>query len=677
MPSQPTLGTRSKNVITVDGLDFKDLDGDGQLSPYEDWRLSPRERAEDLVKRMTPEEKTGLMIIGSHYPGYSEFVPNPAPGKVLNDEDHWQSSNPITSQVYPDPILVTSSTDNAINMRHQRFFISRDNLPPTDLATWTNTVQEVAEASRLGIPVTFASNPRNHFALVPTFGVSESSGVFSEWPGELGFAALRDPDMVENFGREIAKEWRAGGLHKLYGYMADVASEPRWSRFNGTFGEDPELVSEYIAATVRGMQGTSAPGEPLSEVSIACTVKHYPGGGVRLDGHDPHFEWGQTNEYPTDDALFQFHMPPFQAAIDAGVASIMPYYAKPVNTSADQLPEQHWASEEVQFEEVAFAYDKVLIDDILRGDMGHRGYVNSDSGIIDAMPWGVESMSKPERFAYAVKAGTDIFSDMADPSELNNAYAEGLIDDADLNRACVRLLTEKFELGLFENPYVDVAKAEQAVGNDDVFELGQVVQRNSVTLLRGSETLLPLDLNTDQKIFVWATGRTKIDQVNEKFLAALKSTMPNATFVDAPEEADFAIVWARPEIALFEDDKPGVSLSVDPRANGVDVDKLVAIENTVPTLLVINVTNPWLLHEIEPAAEAIAVTFEIAPENLIKSLAGQDGGPQGQLPLTFPRTAASFERSGRDVPGTFLGDDYAYVDRDGNAYTYGYGQRYP
>ena len=671
MSEQKKLSARAKNVIEVDGLQFKDLDGDGRLTPYEDWRLSPEERAADLVTRMTNEEKAGLMIIGSHYPGYSEFLPNPKPGQVINDEDVWRSHNPITSQEYPDPILVTSATDAGINVRHQRFFISRDNQAPKDLAVWTNAVQEIAEASRLGIPVSFASNPRNHFALVPTFGVSESSGVFSEWPGELGLAALKDPELMEEFGREIAREWRAGGVHKLYGYMADVASEPRWSRFNGTFGEDPVLASDYTAAIVRGMQG-----EKLSDASVATTIKHFPGGGVRLDGHDPHFEWGQTNEYPTENALATYHLPPFQAAVDAGASSIMPYYAKPVNTSATQLPPQHWAGEDTQFEEVAFAYDKVIIDDILRAEMGHTGYVNSDSGIIDAMPWGVEGMTKPERFAYAVKAGTDIFSDMADPSELLTAIEQGLLGDEELNRSCTRLLTELFVQGLFDNPYVDEDAAAEIIGNEKVYEMGQKAQRNSVTLLRSSETLLPLDIDTDKKIYVWATGRTKIDLVNEKFIASLATTLRNATFVETPEEADFAIVWARPEIALFEDDKPGVSLSVDPRNNGVDVDRVIEIEKTVPTLLVVNVTNPWLLGEIEPHAEALAVTFEISPENLIKSLAGEDGGPQGTLPLTFPKTASSFEDSGRDVPGKFLGEDYPYVDRDGNVYAYGYGVKY-
>ena len=662
---QPTLGSRSKRIIDHDGLQFRDLDGDGKLTPYEDWRLPAGERAADLVGRMTPQEKAGLMVIGSHHPGYSGFLPNPS-DELLNPEDVWRDANPITSQPYPEPVLVTSSTDNAINLRHQRFLICRDNLAPKELAVWTNAVQEVAENSRLGIPVSFASNPRNHVALVAQFGVNESAGVFSEWPNELGLAALDDAELMETFGAEIAKEWRAGGIHKLYGYMADVASEPRWSRFNGTFGEDPGLASDYTAAVVRGMQG-----EKLSDASVATTIKHFPGGGVRLDGHDPHFEWGQTNEYPTEDALATYHLPPFQAAVDAGASSIMPYYAKPVNTSATQLPAEQWAGPDRQFAEVAFAYDPIFLATILREQMGHAGYVNSDSGIIDAMPWGVEELSKPERFAAAVKAGTDIFSDMADPTELNKAYEQGLLADADLDRACTRLLTELFELGLFDNPYVDEDAAAEIIGAEEISALGAKAQRQSVTLLRTGE-ILPLRPNT--KIYAYATGRTQIDSVQEKLAAAVEKF--GATLVDAPEEADLAIVWARPEIALFEDDREGVALSVDPRDNGVDVERVVEIEKTVPTLLAVNMTNPWLLAEIEPGAAAVVATFEITPENLLRSLAGEDGGPQGTLPLTVPRSAQAIADSPRDVPGKFCGEDYVYLDRDGVAYSYGHGLRY-
>nr|WP_016995680.1 glycoside hydrolase family 3 N-terminal domain-containing protein [Kocuria atrinae] len=157
------------------------------------------------------------MVIGSHYPGYSAFLPNPVEGQILNQEDVWRDANPITGVPFAEPVLVTSATNKAINERGQRYFVVRDNLTPQELTEWTNAVQELAENSRLGIPAVFASNPRNHVALVSQFGVNESTGIFSEWPGELGLAALNDPELIEKFGQEIAKEWRAGGIHKLYG----------------------------------------------------------------------------------------------------------------------------------------------------------------------------------------------------------------------------------------------------------------------------------------------------------------------------------------------------------------------------------------------------------------------------------------------------------------------------
>ena len=669
-PIQPSLGTRTGRLITRDGLQFRDLNGDGELNPYEDWRRSPEERAVDLVRRMTPEEKAGLMIIGSHHPGYSSFLPHAEEGQLLNPQDVWRDANPITSQPYPEPVLVTSSTDNAIHLRHQRFLICRDNLEPKDLANWTNAVQELAENSRLGIPAVFASNPRNHVALVAQFGVNESAGVFSEWPNELGLAALEDPGLMETFGEEIAKEWRAGGLHKLYGYMADVASEPRWSRFNGTFGEDVKLVTSYIGNLMRGMQG-----EELSESSVACTIKHFPGGGVRLDGHDPHFEWGQTNEYPTEGALERYHLPPFQAACVSGASSIMPYYAKPVNTSAAQLDEQFWQGPTTQFAEVAFAYNEVFLEELLRRRLGHRGYVNSDSGVIDAMVWGVESLTKPERFAAAVRAGTDVFSDMADPAELIRAIEQGLLSDADLNQACIRLLSEIFALGLFENPYVDPEAAETVIGGGEVAALGEKAQRQSVTLLRSSE-LLPLKLARAVKVYPFVTGRTLIGDVQAKLEESITRVWSGAHIVATPEEADIALVWARPEIALFEDDREGVPLSVDPRANGVDVDRVREIEQTAPTLLVVNFTNPWLLGEIEPDAAAVVGSFEIHPDHLIRSLAGEDGGPAGRLPMSLPASAEAIENAPRDVPGKYCGEDYPYRDRDGNVYAQGHGLRF-
>lgn len=641
-------------TITVDGETFRDLDRDGVLSPFEDWRLTPAERAADLARRLSVEEKAGLMIIGSHYPGDSSFLPNPVEGKLLNDEDVWKDKHPITGIPFPEPVLTAAASEKAVKERHQRYFIVRDNLKPRRLAEWTNAIQELAEETRFAIPAVFASNPRNHVSLVARFGVNESAGVFSEWPSELGLAALDDAELMREFGKLIAREWRAGGIHKLYGYMADVASEPRWSRFNGTFGEDTQVVADYIREVVTGME----------EGGVATTIKHFPGGGVRIDGHDPHFPWGQTNEYPTEGALAKYHLPPFQAAVDAGCTSIMPYYAKPVNTSAKQLDEELWQSPSTQFDEVAFAYNKTIIGDLLRDKMGFTGYINSDSGVIDAMVWGVEELTEKERFAKAVKAGTDIFSDMSNPQKLVDAVADGLLTSDDLTGPATRLLTEIFALGLFENPYVDPAEAEKVIGNAEAQALGEQKQRESVVILKKGEALL---LDTSKKVYTFATGRTSIGEVQEKLDQAVDKRFTRADL----DDADIAIVWARPEIELFEDDQEGVTLSINPEDCGVDLEQVKRIQEQVPTIVVVNFTNPWILEHLEPGADSLVGSFEITPDNLLDSLVG--GEAKGHLPFAVPASMETVKASPRDVPGKYLGDDYAYVDSVGNRYTYGFG----
>lgn len=186
-------------------------------------------------------------------------------------------------------------------------------------------------------------------------------------------------------------------------------------------------------------------------------------------------------------------------------------------------------------------------------------------------------------------------------------------------------------------------------------------------------SVLPLDPAASLKIYPLVTGRTKIDEVQLQLEAAIRAELPGVTLVSSESEADLAIVWARPEIALFEDDLEGVSLSVDPRANGVDVERVQAVEAAVPTILAVNFTNPWVLSEIEPGAAAVVGTFEIKPEFLLKALTGQEGGPKGKLPLTVPASMQAIADSPRDIPGKFLDESYTYVDSAGMAYKYGHG----
>ncbi|WP_411842888.1 glycoside hydrolase family 3 protein [Salinicoccus sp. HZC-1] len=378
--------SRIKDIITKDGKEFRDLNGNGIVDTYENWELPVEERVQDLISRMTLEEKAGLMTVSSQYMPHSEKMPGGIKAKktdesgLLNETDIVLKHHPFSepgdeNYELPRPLLYTAGATKGIMDLNLRYFIIRDNPKSEDLAEWTNKLQEVAESTRLGIPSVMVSNPRNHIGYL-YHGLMEASGEFSLWPGELGMAATFDEALVKEFGEIAAREWRSAGIHKLYGYMADIATDPLWMRYNGTFGEDPELAAKMIRAIVEGFQG-----EKLGQGSVSITTKHFPGGGARHGGHDPHYPWGSFNPYPTPGSLYDYHILPFKAAIEAGTTSMMPYYSYPSNAhSAMQLKDGS------PFEEIGFAYNKVIIQDILRKELGFTGYINSDTGIINMMP---------------------------------------------------------------------------------------------------------------------------------------------------------------------------------------------------------------------------------------------------------------------------------------------------
>ncbi len=192
---------------------------------------------------------------------------------------------------------------------------------PRQIAEWYNRLQALAEETRLGIPVTISTDPRHAFSSNP--GASFLAGAFSQWPEPLGLAALNDPALVEEFGDIARQEYTAVGIRVALHPMADLATEPRWARINGTFGEDAERAGKMTAAYIRGFQGPS-----IGPESVSCMVKHFPGGGPQKDGEDPHFAWGREQVYPGDN--FEYHLRPFEDAFAAGVSQVQPYYGMPV-----------------------------------------------------------------------------------------------------------------------------------------------------------------------------------------------------------------------------------------------------------------------------------------------------------------------------------------------------------
>lgn len=667
------VDSRVKDVLTVAGNHFRDLNGNGRLDPYENWLLPTESRTHDLLSRMTLEEKAGMMLTSSHYMGTSEDCGGGGGTAVLCEHDNWVTSNRWDGRPFDEPVLESSGATAGIEQRNLRHLIVRDDPEARDLATWTNKLQEVAEGTRLGIPVVMISNPRNHLA-TGDFGVAEAGGKFSTWPGELGLAATRDPDVVEEFGRIAAREWRAAGISKGYMYMADVATEPRWTRASGTFGEHAGLASDMISAVVEGFQGRE-----LSERSVSHTTKHFPGGGIREDGRDPHFSWGQDQVFPTEGSLYKYHLPPFRAAIEAGTTSVMPYYSAPENDgSARQLPRKLWHSQDQQFEEVGFAFNRPMLQGLLRDELGFNGYVNSDTSITTAMPWGVQDLTRSERYTKAIDAGTNLFSGEADPTHLSNAVKSGQLPQSALDRSVTFLLDEMFELGLFEDPYNDPERA-QVIANDPASQAkADEAHRKSVALLRNDQQLLPItdDKVGDVRLYVESFAKGDTAQQSAEMARRIVEHDPSITLVDDPAKATHAVLSVRPSLDVM-DDTETEQLSVElNEKTGIDTARIRRIQEQVEHNIVsINMTNPWLINEIEPGADAVLATFDSTVQSVVDVIRGRTN-PTGKLPITVPADLDAVLRNAPDVPGYDESPGYAYANEAGDTYDFGFGLSY-
>jgi beta-glucosidase len=479
--SAPRVEARVKPVLTDDlGLQFKDLNANGALDPYEDWRLAAETRAADLVGRMSLDEKAGMMLIDTlNAPAPPDGVDATSAARLVNDQKmtRFVFRNVVTAT--PPARRLQAPAGPPTGGRQGRGgnpFVSAP-VTPRQAAEFTNAVQELAERTRLGIPVLFKSNARNHYERQARGGINEAAGSMSEWPKEAGLAATRDMALIRTFAETMGQEWRAIGLRGMYGYMADLATEPRWYRVHETFTEDADLGAEIMRVLVEGLQG--GPVSPATHVAL--TIKHFPGGGPQQWGLDPHYTFGKRQVYPS--GRFDWHLKPFRAAIDAGAASVMPYYGVPVDARSEGLA----------FEGIGLAFSKVIVSDLLRGRLGFTGYVNSDTGIVTQRAWGLETRTVPERVAAAINAGVDVLSGFNEKATIVDLVTNGLVSDARVNEAVTRLLVEQFRLGLFENPYADASAADAIVGKPAFRERALSAQRRSIVLLKNAgNRALPL-----------------------------------------------------------------------------------------------------------------------------------------------------------------------------------------
>jgi beta-glucosidase len=628
-PAQPVLGTRSVQVLTVDGLKFKDLNKNGRLDVYEDWRATVDARVADLVGQMTLEEKAGLMV-GPTLPM--------GPDGTVNEESR-PMPNPFGGGTWTLP-----GTSEALLKRHIRQFINRANASPEVMVKWLNGVQAIAESSRLGIPAFFVTNPRNHLGGTPVVGIEEAGGSFSQWPGTLGLAATRDLSLIEAFARISAEEHVAVGIRGAYHPQIDLATEPRWARISGTFGEDADLTSAIAAAMVRGYQGTA-----LGAKSVALIFKHFPGGGAAIQGQDSHFEYGKYSVYPG--GQFEYHVKPFKAAIDAGAVAIMPYYSIPKDVTSEQ---------------VGMSYNPAIVTDLLKRRLGFTGVVNSDSGITTSMVWGVEQLSVEQRYKKGIDAGVDLYSNDATPHFIVDLVRKGELTESRVDESARRLLRVRMALGIFENPYADAQAAQRTIRSAAFQKQGLEAQRKSIVLLHDARRMLPMK----------AAAKVYVEGIDAKVLAARGFTV-----AATPQDADVALLRvtfnepAREVQRAPAGRNPRGSALGGMNTGGAPIDltlaperlaKLRAVMGARPTIVVMYFDRPYVVPELVKESAAMLAHFGVSDEALLDVLAGAYA-PSGKLPFELPSSMDAVRAQKEDVPRDSKDPLYPF----GHGLTYG------
>lgn len=440
-PVQPELVARVKNIIEVDGYQFKDLNDNGALDPYEDWRLTPEERAEDLLSQMDATQKASQMV---HL-------------TLVSKKDSWFNENNVGFALVYEYIF-----DSA-----------------TEAAKRTNEIQELSESAPLGIPVIFSMDTEAGAAFV-------KDATFL--PDEINQGAVNDPELVMRLNQVLKEELMAVGVRMALSPDADLITDPRWGRNQECYSEDTDVVQSLIVAAVQALQG----GSELTEDSVIATVKHFPGSGGQTDGVDG------TPLTIQEDSI-DLHLAGFRAAIEAGVAAVMPYgYSTvpylggdAVENSADQ--------------------SAAVMTDLLRGELGYTGLIQTD--------WGLN-------FVGATNAGADILGGAGVRS--TRQLVEG-VDEERLTDACRRILIAKFQLGIFENPYVDEENAAQVLGSQEHRAVAKEAAARSFTLLK-YENASPL---AGQKLVVVGTLAEDVRALNSGWTAKDPMELAGTTILEA------------------------------------------------------------------------------------------------------------------------------------------------
>lgn len=705
-----TLGYSTESgvaIIAQDRYAFKDLNKNGSLDSYEDWRLPVTERAKDLASKMSLEDIAGLMLYSSH-----QSIPSGSRG--------------YGSSVYNGKPFEESGAASSDLSDGQKKFLTDDHLrhvlitsveSPAVAAQWNNNAQAFAESLYLGIPVNTSSDPRHGSDSYAEFNAG-AGGAISMWPGTLGIAASFDPELMKQFGEIGSVEYRALGITTALSPQIDLATEPRWSRFDGTMGEDPDLTTDLARAYVDGFQ--SSDGGDWGTQSVNAMIKHWPGGGPEEGGRDGHFGYGAYAVYPGKN--IKDHLQPFtEGAFKLNgptkmASAVMPYY-----TISDG-----------EGEAVGNGFNKYLLTDVLRGEYGYEGVICTDWGItndvkavdkFEGKSWGVETMTIAERHYKAIAAGVDQFGGNNDMGPVIEAYNMGVAEHgaeamrSRFEASAVRLLTNIFRVGLFENPYLDVAETSKIVGNSEFMKAGFNAQLKSIVMLKNQKNTLPI--KDKKKVYIpqryvapstnwW--GMTSEEKMVDPY--NLEVVAKYFDVVSTPEEADFALVgiyspdggvgYNRTDLEKGGNGYVPINLQYgDYTANtarevslagGSPLEdftnrsykgKSVKTINTTdmqlvnetkkkmgnkPVIVSVKVSKPMVFSEIEKSASSILIHMGVQDQALMEIITGA-AEPSALLPFQMPADMLTVEAQFEDVPR----DMQPYIDSEGNSYDFAYG----
>ncbi len=718
-----TLGystTSGVQLLTVDRLAFKDLNRNGALDLYEDWRLPALDRAKDLASKMSVEQIGGLMLYSRH-----QSIPGGSRG--------------FMASTYNDTTFEASGAKASDLSDQQKKFLADDNLrhvlitrveSPEVAAQWNNNAQAFIEGIGLGIPINTSSDPRHGTVASAEFNAG-SGGNISMWPTSIGMSATFDAELVRKFGNIAAQEYRALGIATALSPQVDLSTDPRWNRFGGTFGEDPALATDMARGYVDGFQ-TSEGDKEIADgwgyTSVNAMVKHWPGGGTGEAGRDAHFGFGKYAVYPGNS--FETHLLPFtEGAFKLNgrtnmASAVMPYYT--VSYGQDIKNKEN----------VGNAYSAYIITDLLRNKYKYEGVVCTDwlvtadetavDVFITGKPWGVEGLSVAERHYKVLMAGTDQFGGNNEMGPVIEAYNIGVREQGEgvmrarFEQSAVRLLMNIFRTGLFENPYLVPEESKSIVGKPEFMQAGFDAQLKSVVMVKNKGAALPLQKN--KKVYVpkkfTPAGTNFMGMPTPQSLdypVSMDIVRKYFEVTDNPDEADLALVFIDGAFSgngydSQEAKKGGtgyvpVSLQYgtytaksarDPSLAGGDPlekftnrtykNKKSTARNTTdlamvtdtykkmkgkPVIVSVNLSNPSVFAEFEKLANAILVTFDVQDQAVMEILTGA-AEPSGLLPLQIPASMEVVESQLEDVPL----DVECHLDSEGNRYDFAFGMNW-